>query len=266
MRSRRLAGRTDNRGNNGKRGNATIAVAVALLGTLTLSACTTPQTTPAPTPSATHNLTTEQSPIMNGYNTTRDQALLTMEVLTITPTPMTGYSPAPFQTDPKTLATKAGWQRTGVNNPHCTIPNAALIRDGHNTTTDEDTCTVTEGQWFDPLSGKTSTLEEVEPQEFLPTERVWTSGGSQWSEYQFSIYNTSPDSIMTINKDTYKERSQRGPADWRPKDATLWCGYALRWVSEKNTFGLSMENQKEADALADMLSTCPTAGFAGKVV
>lgn len=48
---------------------------------------------------------------------------------------------------------------------------------------------------------------------------------------------------------------------WRPEDQAQWCGYALRWVSEKSTYGLSMENQAEQDALTEMLNTCPDDGF-----
>lgn len=240
----------------GKGFMASAASALAI-GSLTLSGCAPD----AETGGDEQALTIEQSPIMNGYNTTRDQALLTMEVLTITPMSMAGYSEALFETDQEVLASEVGWERSGVENLNCTVPEAALVRDGQGVGADEDSCDVSGGRWFDPLSGETVTLDEVEPQEFLPTERVWASGGSMWTEYQFSIYTTSPESVMTISKESYKERGQRGPDQWRPDDKGLWCGYALRWVSEKNTFGLSMESQAEADALTEMLDTCPDEGF-----
>lgn len=241
----------------GNKGVMTFVATTVAIGSLALSGCTSG----ADTDGGEAALTVAQSPIMNGYNTSRDQALLTMEVLTINPTSMAGYSEDPFETDHDVLASEVGWERSGVENQNCTVPEAALVRDGQDVEVDEDSCDVSGGRWFDPLSGETVALDETEPREFLPTERVWASGGSMWTEYQFSIYTTSPESVMTISKESYEERDQRGPDKWRPDDKDLWCGYALRWVSEKNTFGLSMESQAEADALTEMLDTCPDEGF-----
>lgn len=243
-----------------KKHKATPLAAAALIASaVTLSGCT-PEAGPGDGDS-TSSLSVEQSPIMNGYNTTRDQALLTIEVLTVTPTPKTGYAPAPFEIDQDLLARDAGWAETEVANENCTIPNATLARDGVNAVVDADTCEVSGGEWFDPLSGQTADRDSVEARPFLPTERAWSSGANSWTDHQFSIYRNSPQSVMTISDESYEERGQRGPDQWRPEDRGLWCGYALRWVSEKNTFGLSMETQSESEALTEMLNTCPEQGF-----
>lgn len=233
-----------------------LSVSVVVLATLGLSGCL---------PGLLNDrreapLTVAESPIMNGYNTNREQALLTLEVLPIKQTTMDGYSDKHFAISHDSLASKAGWDRSGVSNPNCSIRDAALTRDGQDVTSDEDTCEVSEGRWFDPLSGATLSLEEAEPQEFLPTERTWASGGSEWSDEQFAIYNAAPESIMTISAKAYTERGQRGPEQWRPESKDLWCGYALRWVSEKSTYGLNLENAAESKALTDMLDTCPDEG------
>lgn len=240
------------------RRSATALLAAALtIGGATLSACTPQDGERAPE----RTLGIEQSPIMNGYNTNREQALLTMEVLTITPMDAQGFSEDLFRVDPDAVAVEAEWGRAGIDNPHCTVPQAALLHDGHDISVDDSTCEVTDGLWRDPLSGETATLDEVEARGFLPPERVWASGGSQWDDFQASIYRNSPESVMTISDEAHEERGERGPDEWRPKDDALWCGYALRWVSEKNTFGLSMESQAEADALTEMLGTCPRNGW-----
>lgn len=237
-----------------------VAAALAV-GALALSACTSADEGDGDSP----GLSVTQSPIMNGYNTTRDQALLTMEVLTITPTSKDGYSPDSFRIDQDHLATEAGWENPAIPSENCTIQDAALARDGVDIEADDSTCEVSGGRWFDPLSGETVGRDDVQARPFLPAERAWTSGASTWTEYQFSIYRNSPQSVLTISDSAYEERGQRGPEQWRPESESLWCGYALRWVSEKNTFGLSMESQAEAEALTEMLDTCPDEGFTVEV-
>lgn len=204
-----------------------------------------------------------QSPIMNGHNTARDQALLTMEVLAINPTPMSGYSAEAFQVDEEAPASESGWENPGVSDSTCTVPEAALVRDGYDVRMEEGTCDPVEGRWFDPLSGDTLSLDTVEARGFLPSERVWRSGGSAWTERQFEVYRNAPKSVLSISEQSYEDRGQQGPGQWRPEDKSLWCGYALRWVSEKSDFGLSLESQGEADALTEMLNTCPDEGFIG---
>lgn len=244
-----------------KTSNATIA-AITGISVLVLTGCV-PQAAPPPSaPTAGTGLNIQQSPIMNGYNTTRDQALLTLEVLTIAPTPDSGHTAADLLIDHDLQALQADWARAGTVNPRCTITNAALQRDGHHLASNTNSCTITSGQWFDPLTGQTLARNEVQPQSFIPAERALASGASQWTPGQLAIYRNSPDSVMSLGKDSYEERGQRGPDQWKPSQQRLWCGYALRWVAEKNTFGLSMENQGEADALTEMLSTCPDRGFA----
>lgn len=241
-----------------KRRAPALVATVLVAGSLTLSGCfpsAPSQNDPKP------HLSIAQSPIMNGYNTTRDQALLTMEVLSISSTSRANYSPEPFKIDQALLATEAGWAEPEIINENCTIPNAAVARDGVEVKANENTCEITKGLWFDPLTGETVARDEVSAKPFLPTERAWSSGASAWTNYQFSIYRNSPQSVMTISDEAYNERGQRGPDKWRPADKELWCGYALRWVSEKNTFGLYLESQAEADALHGMLGTCPDEGF-----
>lgn len=242
----------------------TLAATLAV-GALALSACAGADENGGSNGDSNTGLDVAQSPIMNGYNTTRDQALLTMEVLTVAPASKAGYSLDPFKIDQDLLATEAGWADPTIPNENCTIRDAALARDGVGVEASDSTCEVSAGQWFDPLSGKTVSRDDVQVRPFLPTERVWASGANEWSDYQFSIYRNSPQSVMTISDDSYEKRGQKGPEQWRPKDETLWCGYALRWVSEKNTFGLSLESQAEGDALTEMLSTCPDEGFANQV-
>lgn len=242
-----------------KRRPLTVMATALTVGLLALTGCTSDAPPPKSDPEP--HLSVTQSPIMNGYNTTRDQALLTMDVLSISPTSQAGYSPDPFRLDQDLLAADAGWAKSQIANEHCTIPDATIARDGVRVKADDDTCEITEGRWFDPLEGRTVGRDEVSAQPFLPTERAWASGASDWTNHQFSIYRNSPQSVMTISDEAYKERGQRGPDQWRPLDQELWCGYALRWVSEKNTFGLYLENQAEADALYEMLDTCPSEGF-----
>lgn len=236
------------------------AVLALTVSALALGACAAPEQ-PQDSPAPSDALSVEQSPILNGYNTNRAQAQLTIEVLGIHPTAMDGYSPAPFAIDQDKLAADADWPPTAAPNEHCSISNATLARDGVGVSVDPNTCEVSGGQWYDPLSGDTVTRDDVEARPFLPTERAWASGGSAWDAHQLSVYRNAPESVLAISDTAYEERGQRGPDQWRPEDQAQWCGYALRWVSEKSTYGLSMENQAEQDALTEMLNTCPDDGF-----
>lgn len=234
--------------------------------TLALSACTTGSMGDEITNDPEPALSVEQSPIMNGHNFSKSQALLTMEVLAVAPTSQAGYAPDSLRIDQDRPASDAGWADPSLPNDHCTVSEATLARDGVAVGVDAKTCEISGGRWFDPLSGQTVGRDDIATKPFLPTERAWASGASQWRDRQFVIYRDSPEAVMAISDESYAERGQRGPAEWRPTDESLWCGYALRWVSEKNTYGLFFESQAEADALTEMLNTCPDEGFANPSV
>lgn len=240
----------------------TVALAVSAL---TLAACTA-EAEPDGAETTLPRLDVAQSPIMNGHNITRDHALLTMEVLPVSPTSRAGYSPDLFEIDQDLLASEAGWTDSSIPYENCVVPDAALARDSESIQADADTCEISDGVWFDPLSGQTVTRDDVEAKPFLPTERAWASGAGEWDGHQFSVYRNSPQSVMAISDESYDERGQQGPADWRPENKSLWCGYALRWVSEKSIFGLALESEAESDALIEMLNTCPDEGFANQAV
>ena len=246
---------------------APLAIVVAITVATLLAGCTPSRSPePAQTPTAseapTPHLSIEQSPILNGHSFNREQAVMTLDVLGIKAFSMAGYSADKFQIDADASAADAGWEEDpGISEAHCTVAEAALVRDGHDLTTIDDSCKVTSGLWLDPLNGKTLAKNQAQIKGFLPPQRVWASGGDEWSNDQFRAYRDSPQSVLTISNESYEDRHQKGPADWKPKDERLWCGYALRWVSEKNTFGLYMEDQDEADALTEMLQTCPDSGF-----
>lgn len=240
--------------------------ALVLLGALPLVGCL-PQGDPvASNTSIAGNaggLPPENSPILNGFNTSRGQALMTLDVLGIQQASLDGFDESRFAIDLSQSAAKAGWE--GANIPAgCTIKDAALMRDGHSVKS-EGSCKISSGRWYDPLSGSTNDIDAASPLGFLPAERVWASGGNAWDAQQYTIYRDSPQSVLTMSANTYAERGQRGPANWKPADRRLWCGYALRWVSAKNTFGLYMEDRAEEEALREMLGTCPDEGFLSDV-
>lgn len=227
---------------------------------LALTACVPPSG-----PAEPNHLDLTRSPILNGNDINRQQALLILDTLGIAPTPTDGFTDAGFAVDLDRPAQEAGWDLSLLGVENCTVQEAALVRDGYSLDVDADTCDVEAGQWLDPLSGVTVGLDSVTPQGFLPPERVWTAGGSAWTNVQLLVYRDSPVSIITLTPASYADRGERGPDQWRPADDRLWCGYALRWVSEKNTFGLALESQAEADALLEMVDTCPEEGVARSV-
>ena len=52
-----------------------------------------------------------------------------------------------------------------------------------------------------------------------------------------------------------RAKSDSGPEEWRPPDASYWCQYAIDWAAIKADWGLSA-TPAEWDALLEMAATC----------
>ena len=55
---------------------------------------------------------------------------------------------------------------------------------------------------------------------------------------------------------TASANRSKGAKDWQPPDETFWYEYALYWTVAKTPWELTM-TRVEADAVIEMLSTCP---------
>lgn len=227
------------------------ALAIAGLSTATLAGCgsTPDEVTQAPTPSYEEATDT---PLMNSLTMSPAQANLTLDALPIQ-TSDDGDAQLPPLDD---TATTWGWSTVGLDNPACTVTSAALARDADDIEIDNN-CEISGGRWTDPLTNESVSLDDTEVTSFIPAQHIWDTGGSTWTTEQREVFTNSPFTLLTMAPDSLAERGDQSPATWRPEDPNLWCAYALRWIDVKNTFGLSLADTTERDALREMTATCP---------
>jgi hypothetical protein len=61
--------------------------------------------------------------------------------------------------------------------------------------------------------------------------------------------------LLSVESGENRAKGDKGPEAWKPPDTTAWCDYAIRWITVKDKYDLSV-NQQEHVALEQMLSTC----------
>lgn len=252
-------------GSSAARHRATLATLV--LTGLLLTSCSTAEgpsptdattaaepSTPTEAPHPSLESATD-TPLMNSMMMSPARARLTLDVLSVDSDPDAGaVDPAQFPLDE--TATDWGWAAVGLENPECTVNNAALARDAATVDIDTD-CQISSGTWVDPLTGQPITQDQTSVESFIPLQHVQETGGGAWNDEQRGIFANSPFSLLTMNSDTVAQRGDRGPNEWRPENTDLWCAYALRWVDVKNTYGLTLKSTDERTALLEMLDSCP---------
>ena len=127
------------------------------------------------------------------------------------------------------------------------------------TFTDEERCTVATGEWLDPYTGDTLTsARDLDVDHMVPLANAHRSGAWDWDATRRRAYAndlTYANHLIAVTNSVNRAKSDSGPEEWRPPDASYWCQYAIDWAAIKADWGLSA-TPAEWDALLEMAATC----------
>lgn len=125
--------------------------------------------------------------------------------------------------------------------------------------TDEDTCVVETGLWFDPYNNRTfSRASDVQIDHMVPLKEVHQSGGYRWSKQRREEYandRTNPGHLIAVRRKTNGEKGFKDPAEWMPDNERFRCAYVSIWTAIKRRWQLSMDSA-EAEKIRAILQTC----------
>jgi hypothetical protein len=86
---------------------------------------------------------------------------------------------------------------------------------------------------------------------------AWDSGAATWDDSRLNaFYNDLDSELLVVTAASNQSKSDRDPAEWQPPNQDAWCDFAIRWVTVKARYGLTVD-EAEVRALRQMLGHCP---------
>jgi hypothetical protein len=142
----------------------------------------------------------------------------------------------------------------------CDTRETVLQRQGTAVTRDAQ-CRAQSGTWTSPYDGAQVTdADKLDIDHMVPLAEAWRSGAASWTDErrkQFANDLSNPQ-LFAVTASLNRSKGDRDPAEWKPPLQAYWCTYAKNYVTVKAAYALTVD-QAEHDALAQMLTTCPTA-------
>jgi len=127
------------------------------------------------------------------------------------------------------------------------------------TFTNDDECTVADGEWYDPFTGETFySASDLDIDHMIPLKNAHLSGAHNWDYDRRRAFANDMDHyehLVPTKSSVNSSKGARGPEAWRPPAGEYWCEYATYWAEIKVRWDLSV-TAAEYDALAEMLETC----------
>ncbi len=129
-------------------------------------------------------------------------------------------------------------------------------------------CFVESGLWIDPWTGEELTdASEATIDHLVPLAHAHQVGAWLWDADTKSRFTNDDDpaALAVVSQSSNSSKGASSPADWRPQNEAVWCGYALDWIRVKDRWDLWITSA-EHDALGEMLATCSNPTTDGPVV
>jgi len=125
-------------------------------------------------------------------------------------------------------------------------------------------CHVLTGTWpdaYDDIIWTSSS--EVQVDHFVPIAHAHRVGGWKWdlaTKQAFADDMIDRAALQVAGSAINQEKSDSGPANWKPPTTSRWCRYAGDWIDELVRWQLPLESEAERSALSAMLDTCGLPG------
>ena len=127
-------------------------------------------------------------------------------------------------------------------------------------TIDVTDCVVVDGMWFSWYDAtETSNSSSLDVDHIVSLAEAHDSGGANWSRSQKQEFANYLGNLILTSASTNRSKSDKDLGEWKPPYQAVWCVTAQQTVAVKSMFGLSVD-QREHDALEEMLDTCNAGG------
>ena len=148
--------------------------------------------------------------------------------------------------------------------PHghgCNTREVVLTEQGHGTRRGENCRPVCPASvpacWTSPYDGaRLRDTAQVQIDHRVPLGEANRSGAGDWTRAQRERFYNDRNNLVAASVHSNTSKGDDDPARWRPTNRAALCGYAIRYIATKHTYGLSVD-PAERNALAAMLATCP---------
>lgn len=198
----------------------------------------------------------QQQLTANADKTANSKALDALNALPIKGrAPKTGYSRDQFGT---------AW--SDIDHNGCDTRNDILNRDLTNTTHKNGThnCVVLTGTLNDPYTATTinfqrgqSTSSKVQIDHVVALSNAWQTGAQQLTPTSRLALANDPYNLLAVDGSANQQKSDGDAATWLPANKSYRCEYVARQIGVKTKYSLWV-TQAEHDAMANVLSSCPT--------
>ncbi|SJN12174.1 hypothetical protein FM113_14165 [Leucobacter sp. 7(1)] len=114
-------------------------------------------------------------------------------------------------------------------------------------------CKVLAGRLDDWYSGTTldfvagqQTSERVQIDHVVPLSWAWKHGAAQWESDALRAFANDPANLVATSGQQNRQKSDSGPADWMPADATAHCAYVERFTGVLVAYELGITERERA--------------------
>jgi DNA uptake protein ComE-like DNA-binding protein len=124
-----------------------------------------------------------------------------------------------------------------------------------------DRCVIVEGDWYSVYDGITHAGQpgDLDVDHVVALAEAWDSGAWAWSDTTRRRFANDPDNLLVVTASSNRSKADRDVGEWRPVRRDAWCLTATITVRVKVRYGLTAD-EREAQALTDMLATCDEPG------
>ena len=109
-------------------------------------------------------------------------------------------------------------------------------------------CTVVQGKWYGPYTGKTSTnARQVDVDHLVPLKWAWDRGAHSWAAKKREAFANDKANLMVVDRGANREKGAQGPLNWLPPLVSYQCQYLTRFRRVVDTHGIDLlpeENNK----------------------
>ncbi len=132
-----------------------------------------------------------------------------------------------------------------------------------------DGCTVIDGTWQDPYSGKTvsgnpyrgdGTNNDLDIDHIIPLKYVNEHGGYEWTDEKKREYGASLDGLkngiyVAVLASENRSKGDDGPSEYYPSNPDYYCEYSRLWRDVARLYDISL-SQADYDTVARVLVEC----------
>jgi hypothetical protein len=145
--------------------------------------------------------------------------------------------------------------RDAVKDESLTILDSNKVR----TSDKNEACYITGGTWIDPFTGEEFyNPEDLDIDHVIALGYANSGGGSEWDgdrKQDFANNLNYSKHLLAVSASANRSKSDKGPADWMPKNEEFHCEYVTIWTTIANNWGLNL-NRSDKNKIVDVLEKC----------